>query len=194
LTLCELIVKFQLETCFSMKILGLVGSPRRESNTDLLVSAILEGAKTNNHITEKIYLYNANILPCVDCKACKKDSFQCALNDEMQGLYSKLQEADVLVFGTPLYWYGPSAKMKLLVDRLRPFIASKRLAGKKAVLIVPSEEGADACNLVVGMFNLSFKYLGINLVGTLLPTASERAEVKNQPETLNKALDIGKSL
>ncbi len=177
-----------------MKVLGLVGSPRKASNTDLLVSAILEGANQNQHATEKVYLYNVDITPCVDCRACKKGSFQCAIKDDMQTLYPKLAEADIIVFGTPLYWYGPSAKTKLLVDRLRPFVASMGLRGKKAVVAVPSEEGAEACDLTVDMFKRSFKYLEINLIGVLLPTASERAEIKTQPQVLNEAMTIGKNL
>jgi multimeric flavodoxin WrbA len=112
----------------------------------------------------------------------------------MQTLYPKLEEADVIVFGTPLYWYGPSAKMKLLLDRLRPFISSKGLSGKRVVLVVPSEEGARACDFTVGMFSLSFEYLGVNLVGKLLPKASGRAEVKGQPQTLKEAFTLGKAL
>ena len=177
-----------------MKILGLVGSPRKKSNTDLLVSAILDGAGKNKHATEKVYLYSFEIEPCIDCKACKKGNYQCALRDSMDKLYPKLEKADVIVFGTPLYWYGPSAKMKLLVDRLRPYIASKKLKGKKAVLVVPSEEGADACNLTVGMFNSSCKYLEMNLMSVLLPKASERAEVKSQHHTLKEASAIGKHI
>ena len=177
-----------------MKVLGLVGSPRKKSNTDLLVAEILTGATGNGHISEKVYLYDIDILPCVDCKVCKRSNYQCALKDGMQTLYPKLEEADVIVFGTPLYWYGPSAKMKLLVDRLRPFIATKKLGGKKSVLVVPSEEGADACSLIVGMFNLSFKYLEMDLVNVLLPQATERAEVKKQPQVLEEALAIGKKL
>lgn len=175
-----------------MKILGLVGSPRRDSNTDLLVSAILEGAAKNKYSTEKVYLYSVDIALCVDCRACKKGSYQCILNDGMQTLYPKLEEANVIVFGTPLYWYGPTAKMKLLLDRLRPFIKSKKLSGKKAVLVVPSEEGADACNHIVGMFHLSFKYLEMAIVSVLLPKASEKAEVKSQPHVLSEASELGK--
>ncbi len=177
-----------------MKVLGLIGSPRTSSNTDLLVSEILAGAEENGHVSEKIYLYPLAIEACVDCKACKKGSYQCALKDDMTQLYPKLEEADIIVFGTPLYWYGPSAKMKLLLDRLRPCIASMELKGKKSVLVVPSEEGADACNCTVGMFNLSFKYLGVNLVNVLLPRASERAEIKSQPSVLKEARIIGKNL
>ncbi len=177
-----------------MKIVGLVGSPRKGSNTDLVVNAVLDGAFLNNHLTEKIYLYDVDIAPCVDCRACKRDGFKCTLKDGMQKLYPKLEEADVIVFGTPLYWYGPSAKMKLLIDRLRPFIASKTLKGKKAVLVVPSEEGAEACNFTVGMFALSFDYLGIEIVGKLLPKASERAEVKGKRQILKDAFMLGEAL
>ena len=84
--------------------------------------------------------------------------------------------------------------MKLFIDRLRPFIASKGLKGKKAVLVVPSEEGAEACNFIVGTFNLSFKYLEMDLIGKLLPKASEKAEVKGQPRTLCEAFELGKKL
>ena len=177
-----------------MNVLGLVGSPRRGSNTDLLVSAILDDAAANNHTVDKVYLYDVDIEPCVDCKACKQGDYKCALDDGMQTLYPKLEEADVIIFGTPLYWYGPTAKMKLLVDRLRPFIPSGKLKGKRAVVVIPSEEGAGACNFAVGMFSLSFKYLGMDFVGKLLAKASERAEVREQPQTLNEALKLGKNL
>ncbi|MCW4005100.1 MAG: flavodoxin family protein [Candidatus Bathyarchaeota archaeon] len=177
-----------------MKVLGLVGSPRKGGNTDLLVDAVLFGAGAAGGVVEKLYLYDAKIMPCVDCRACKTGGFKCVLGDSMQQLYGKLEDADVLVFGTPLYWYGPTAQMKLFLDRLRPYIASGKLEGKKAVLIVPSQEGADACRSTVGMFEASFKYLGVDLVGKLLPTAYEKAEIKKQPDTLTQAFELGKTL
>ena len=177
-----------------MKILGLIGSPRKGSNTDILASIILEGAGANTHLTEKIYLYDFDIAACVDCRACKKGNYICAIKDGMQTLYPKLEKADVIVFGTPLYWYGPSAKMKLLIDRLRPFITSKGLKGKKAILVIPSEEGAEACKFTIGMFALSFEYLDIEMAGKLMPKASKRAEVKEQPQTLKEAFELGKAL
>jgi len=177
-----------------MKVLGLVGSPRKGSNTDLLLEAVLKGAETSGSNTEKIYLYNFDIKPCLDCRACKRSSFQCIEKDGMQTLYPKFEAADVIVFGTPLYWYGPSAKMKLLIDRLRPFILSEKMKNKKAVLVVPSEEGAEACDLIVEMFERSFRYLKIEMAGKILPKASERGEVKKQPEVLAAAVNLGKSL
>ena len=177
-----------------MRILGLVGSPRRESNTDLVVSSILGGAATNNHSVDKLYLYSSNLKPCIDCRACKEGSPQCVIKDDMQQIYPKLESADFIIFGTPLYWYGPTAPMKLLLDRLRPYIESKRLKGKKAILVVPSEEGAEACSYITGMFELSFEYLEVVLANKILPTAAEHAEVQNQKQTLAEAFEIGKNL
>ena len=177
-----------------MRVLGLVGSPRKGGNTDLLVSRILDGAGASNHLTEKVYLYALDISPCVDCRSCQKGKLQCVIDDDMQLLYSKLESADVIVFGTPLYWYGPTGKMKLLIDRLRPFVASKKMKGKKALIVVPSEEGPDTCDHLVRMIELSFKYLGIVLIDEMLVKAYEKAEVSEQPETLNRAFELGKTL
>jgi len=177
-----------------MKVLALVGSPRKKGNTSILIDKLLEGAISQNCRVEKIYLYDMIIRSCVDCRNCAKESFTCCIEDDMKLLYGKLEEADVLVFGTPLYWYGPSAQMKLVIDRLLPYGLSKKLKGKKAVLVVPSEEGRKASKLLVGMFELSFKYLEIQLLSTLLVKAYTKGEVKDQPEVLRKTLTIGRSL
>lgn len=61
-------------------------------------------------------------------------------------------------------------------------------------MVVPSEEGAEACSHVVGMFNLSLKYLEMSLIGVLLPMASETAEVKSQPHTIEEAKALGRHI
>jgi multimeric flavodoxin WrbA len=177
-----------------MKVLGLIGSPRKNGNTDLLVSRILDGASVNNYLTEKLYLYDLDISPCVDCRGCKKGNFQCVVDDGMQILYPKLEGVDVIIFGTPLYWYGPTGKMKLMIDRLRPFTASKKLKGKKAILVAPSEDGPSACGYLTGMFELSFKYLEIDLIDKILVKVYEKAEVRKHPETLKRVFELGRAL
>jgi multimeric flavodoxin WrbA len=84
--------------------------------------------------------------------------------------------------------------MKLFLDRLRPYIASKKLQGKRAVLVVPSEEGAEACGCLVKMFELSFHYLGVELAAKLLVKAYEKAEIKEQPSVLDDGFAVGKNL
>ena len=170
-----------------MKILALIGSPRKRGNTDLLVDAALEEVAKRGHTGEKLFLYDYAIRPCVDCRACKKGDLICVLNDDMPKLYKTIDAADVIILATPIYWYGPTAQMKLLIDRLRPYVASRRLEGKKAYLIAPSEEGPSACGPLVDSLKMSYKYLGLVYGGEALVTANEKGEVAAKMEELEKA-------
>jgi len=177
-----------------MKILVLIGSPRKGGNTDIIVTQILEGAMTQGHVSETLYLYDYEILPCIDCRNCKKGKLVCTLKDDMANIYPKLEGADLIIFGTPIYWYGPTAKMKLLIDRLRPYIANEKLNHKKALIVVPSEEGPSACKPLIEMFCMSFNYLGMKLVDKILIKAYEKGEITENIEELNKAKKFGSSL
>lgn len=177
-----------------MKILALIGSPRKASNTDILVSEILKGAEEKGYMHGKIYLYDYEILPCFDCRKCKQGDFACPLKDGMQEIYPRMDEVDVLIFGTPNYWYGPTAKMKLLLDRMRPYVANGKLKGKQALVVVPAAEGAKACGPLLQMFRLSFDYIGVELTGEILVTAYEKGEIKENQAELKKAFELGASL
>jgi len=177
-----------------MRILAFVGSPRKGSNTDILIEETLRGLKMGGHAYEKIYLYQYEIAPCIDCRKCKKGDCVCIIKDDMQQVYPKMDRADLIIFGTPNYWYGPTAKMKLLIDRMRPYIASNRLKGKKAVVITPAAEGKNACGPMSEMFRMSFEYLEMEFAGKILAKAYERGEIKNDHEVLTSAYDLGVSL
>jgi multimeric flavodoxin WrbA len=170
-----------------MKVLALIGSPRRRGNTDLLVDAALGEAAKSGHKGEKLYLYDYDIEPCLDCRACKQGEKVCVLKDGMGDIYQKIDAADAIIVGTPIYWYGQTAKMKLLIDRLRPYVANRRLEGKKAYLVAPSEEGPSACGPLVESLKMSFKYLGLQYAGEALVTANEKGEVAKMPGEMEKA-------
>lgn len=174
-----------------MIILGLVGSPRKGGNTDIMVDAVLDGARRNGHDTEKVYLYEAGIGPCVDCRGCKKGDLVCIVEDGMQGLYPKLESADAIVFGTPVYWVGPSGTMKQLFDRLRPYYGNKRLKGKRAALVAPAGDGPGEGDLLTEMFRRSFQYLEIEFVGYALGKAYERKEILQDKEAMDAAAALG---
>jgi multimeric flavodoxin WrbA len=177
-----------------MKILALIGSPRRKGNTELLVEQILKGSRAKGHTTEKLFLYDYTISLCVDCRSCKKGDYVCCINDEMQKIYPLMEEADVIIFGTPVYWYGPTAKMKMLIDRMRPFVENNKLKGKRAVVVAPSAEGTEACGPLLEMFRLSFKYLGIEFVGKTFVKAYEKGEIRKNKGEMERAYELGASL
>jgi len=177
-----------------MKILALMGSPRKEGNTDILVDQFLQGSQSKGHKAEKLYLYDLKISPCVDCRTCKKGDLVCKVKDDMQKIYPLMEGADIIVFGTPVYWWGPTGPMKLLMDRMRPFAANKKLRGKKAVVIAPSGDPPDPCWPIVEMFRLSFDYLGVDFAGKLLSQAYDKGEIRQTPAVLKQAYDLGASL
>ena len=106
-----------------MNILVLNGSPRTErSNTLRIAEAFLEGFPTDSR-TETVHLYKLNIKPCLGCFSCwTKTPGKCVINDDMQALYAKIENADIIIESFPLYFFGMPSGFKAAVDRCLPFM------------------------------------------------------------------------
>jgi arsenate reductase len=100
-----------------MFVLGLMGSPRRQGNTDLLLAAFLEGAQAKGAEVLKVDVAFKNIAPCQGCRFCEQQGFCRQKDDAMQEIYQLLRRADCVVIATPMFFYGPSAQLKALIDR-----------------------------------------------------------------------------
>ncbi len=92
---------------------------------------------------------------------------ECAQTDGMSILYQSLEWADVIIFGTPIYCFGPSAQTKLLIDRFRPYFANKKLYGKRAALLLTAGADIEDCDLTIEMFKRIFKALGIKYIDAI---------------------------
>ena len=100
-----------------MKVLGIVCSPRRGGNTEILVQEALASARQNGaEEIELLTLAGKDIAPCDGCDICQETG-KCVINDDMQVLYSKMLQADGIVFGSPVYFWGVTAQAKALIDR-----------------------------------------------------------------------------
>lgn len=100
------------------KILVLSGSVRRDGNTDLLVKAFADGVTEGNQV-EVISVADVKVNPCIGCNACfETEGNACVQKDDMTMIYQKLKEADTLIIASPVYFYGISAQLKAIVDRL----------------------------------------------------------------------------
>lgn len=105
-------------------VLGVLGSPREGGNTEMLLEAALEGAAEAGARVEKVRLGALNISPCTACDGCA-DGVRCVLEDDMSSLYPKLEEADVIILASPVYFYGVTAQMKAFIDRAQLFWVRK---------------------------------------------------------------------
>jgi len=108
-----------------MKIMGFVGSPRKNSNVDLLMDKVIEGAKSIQDVdVEKIYLYDADIKYCTGCMVCTplKGSRDCPIKDDMVGVCQRMQEADAFIFGSPNHGHTLSAAMTNFLSRMQALL------------------------------------------------------------------------
>jgi hypothetical protein len=83
--------------------------------------------------------------------------------------------------------------MKMLIDRLRPFVENKKLKGKRAIIVEPSAEGPKACDPMLQMFRIMFDYVGIQFLGHVFVKAYEKGDVTKNKNELNKAFAFGVS-
>jgi len=104
-------------------VLGVVGSPRRNGNTHILVERVLEGARRAGATTDLLLLGDLHIRECDGCHVCWEGR-TCAKGDDMVPLYERIAASHALVFGTPVYWYGPTALIKAFLDRFVYFNCS----------------------------------------------------------------------
>lgn len=105
-----------------MKVLGFNGSPRKQWNTATLLNKALEGAVLQGAETELIHLYDLDFKGCLSCFACKtkggKSYGKCAVDDDIAPILKKIEEADAIIFGSPIYFGSVSGEMRSFMERL----------------------------------------------------------------------------
>ncbi|HUV06056.1 MAG TPA: flavodoxin family protein [Armatimonadota bacterium] len=182
-----------------MKLTAFLGSPRAQGNTDILADRVLAGARDAGLRVEAVALRKLRIRPCTGCEKCWQGERACVLNDDMSVLYETIASSDILLFATPVYWYAPTAIMKAFIDRLVVFNRPQGrplIEGKKAVIVVAyEEEGPKAAEPLVRMFEMSFDYLGVLLVGRVVADGvGPKGAVLEKPEVLEQAYEMGRRL
>jgi hypothetical protein len=115
-------------------ILGLVGSPRKGKNTDVLVEQVLSGARKSGARTTKIYLNDLKIKPCQACVKFPAPKF-CIFSDGMDKIYKLINTVDGIVLGTPAYYETVSSQTKLMIDRCNCLTRIRKLPDGKLKFI-----------------------------------------------------------
>jgi multimeric flavodoxin WrbA len=159
---------------------------------------MLQGAREEGARTEVLLLGDLTIAECDGCHVCWQGK-DCSKHDDMNGIYPKIIESDAIVFGTPVYWYGPTALMKAFMDRFVYFNCPAnraKIRGKSAVIAVPFEEdNPETAALVAAFFERSLSYLEMKLVGkVLVPGVADKGQILDKPDSLKQAHDLGRTL
>lgn len=113
-------------------------SPRKGGNSDTMANEFLKGTVEAGNTAVKINIRDMELKFCIGCLSCQRTG-KCVLNDGMNELYDTVQQADVLVFATPVYYYGMTGQLKTFLDRLNPLF-SKDNSFKDVYLLMSAAE------------------------------------------------------
>ena len=151
-----------------MRAIILFGSPRKNGNTIQLAQGVMKALKEKESYVRMLYLNDLNIRPCQGCYKCLGDG-TCRINDDMKDIRKYIIESDVIVYATPVYWFSPSAQLKVVMDRSIAFMNgdnSSRIAGKKAITLMTfADKNTDTAISAVMIFKKSFELLQLDYIG-----------------------------
>ncbi|MGP8051069.1 MAG: flavodoxin family protein [Desulfobaccales bacterium] len=185
-----------------MKVLGILGSPRRGGNSEILLGAFLEGAAAAGAEVEEVMLRDLKISPCLEIYHCFKDG-TCPIKDDMREVYDKLVEADVVALASPVFFYGVSAQSKAMIDRTQALWARRYIlkndspgGSRQGVLLAVGATGGKL--LFVGV-RLTAKYffdaINVSYAGEILVRGADaKGAILDQPQQLEQARDLGRRL
>ena len=151
-----------------MKIVILKGSPNKYGSSNMLADSFANGATENGHEIIEVDAAHADISPCIGCIRCGYEG-ECCLNDDMDKFRAEILDSDMLVFVTPLYYYGMSAQLKIIIDRFcsRNF-SIQRKNFKSALLTVAYNADNWTFDALESHYDTLVKYLNLSDCGRVL--------------------------
>ena len=177
-----------------MKIVVLEGSPNKNGSSNMLAEQFIKGALETGHQVEVIDAARAKIHPCTGCIHCGYDG-PCIQKDEMEQIRESILGADMMVFVTPLYYYGMSAQLKILIDRFCAFNGStQRKQMKSAVISAAWNSDSWTFEALEAHYKTLVRYLNLQDMGMVLgygcgtPSMTEHSQFPQQAYSLGNCL------
>lgn len=149
-------------------IIILQGSPRLNGNTATLVKAFMEDLAEKHNVTV-IQVPELKINYCIGCNSCfTREGNRCFQQDDMQKIMPVLADADILVFASPVYFYGISAQLKTLLDRLHTPLRNTFKVKKTALLLVGAASLPELFDSILIQYRLLLNFFHLEDAGTVL--------------------------
>lgn len=173
------------------RILGIVGSPRKGGNTEILTEHLLNGAEEMGTETELVSLSDLNLNYCRSCHHCLETGV-CAISDDIEPLKEKLLRSDGIVLASSTQAQTISGNMKVFIDRLLLHVFKQSLQGKYVASI--SVGGFYGMNKVTKYLNDTAWAMGANKVGSITARSWEKGDILKEGQVLTRANKLGKDL
>ena len=163
-----------------MNILVITGSPHKKGTSSLLADQFIAGAsEAGHHISRFDTIFHVT-QPCSACNYCRKNLNKCIQEDDMEIIWDKVITADLIVFVTPLYYFGMSAQLKKVIDRFYAINDLLRSKLKKVILLATcAEKESWAMDALVSHFKAICRYFQWEEAGKILAFGmSERKDIE----------------
>lgn len=177
-----------------MKIILLEGSPNKNGSSNLLADCFRQGAEEAGHSVEIVDVAHADIHPCTGCIRCGYEG-PCVQKDDVEAIRRKILDADMLVFVTPLYYYGMSAQLKAMIDRFCAFNSSiQRKHMRSALLAVAWNSDDQTFEALEAHYKTLVRYLNLTDMGMVLgygcgtPSMTQHSRYPQQAYSLGDRL------
>jgi multimeric flavodoxin WrbA len=187
-----------------MMVVAIYGSPRKAGNTDLMLDAFLEGAETTGSEIKRLFVRDLEIRGCLGCGYCDQAGV-CVQGDNMQQVYPWLEAAQRIVVASPVYFYGVTGQLKLLVDRAQAPYMKRELARKEGkgetgmpprqgfLLLAGATRGKRLFECSILTIKYFFDALGVDYAGELsFKEIEERGAILQHSQALAECRRAGR--
>ncbi len=179
-----------------MKVIGIVGSPRKNGNTEILTAHTLKAIGEEGLETELTRLAGLEIKPCLACTVCMKEE-RCPIEDDLFPIYLKMKEADGIILASPVYYGSASALIKAVMERAGRIgryngnLFNRKVGGP---LVVARRAGQ---NFTMSQLTAWFQILGFYTPGSTywnIAFGRHKGEVNQDEEGMRTAWNFGKNM
>lgn len=187
-----------------MKLICLLGSPRREGNSATIAAELVTKAQELGAETETVYLNELTYRGCQACYACKKGSETCVIKDDLAPVLEKVKAADAVVFASPVYYGDVTAQLKSFIDRTFSYLVpdyatnpvKTRVSPVKplALILVQGHPDEALFGDVFPRYKMFLSWLGFE--GRLVRACglNERSDVRKRTDVMAAAREAAEAL
>ncbi len=177
-----------------MKIVVLEGSPHKKGSSNMLAEQFIKGATEAGHDVRVLDVAHMAVHPCQGCDKCGMNG-ECVYKDDNYIIWDALLETDMVVFVTPIYYFGMSAQMKMVIDRFYSYTIKLSEKHLKAVLITAAwDDGDDVMPYTENHYKKLCRYMNFENCGTILGTGCGTTAMTQETIHMKSAYELGKSI
>ncbi len=177
-----------------MKIVVLTGSPHKNGTSNTLVDEFIRGAKEAGHNVTRFDTAFLNIHPCIGCDHCGMNG-PCVFKDDMPEILDAILSSDMIVFATPIYYFGFSAQIKSAIDRFYSRNGEIQRRNLKSAFITTAWNSDNTVmSGIEKHINILIDYLNLDNVGMILAKGYGYPGASTEKGYMEEAYRLGKSL